>query len=183
MHKYLNFLIGLVLLFLMIQGSLKAYGQRFSSKKMAFGNTYKCLPCGNTCDVTEYSRPGKCPECGMNLVLKSGINFRHVKADKTCSYIHHHKKMILVDVRTRNEFLGKTTHLGRFPHAINIPIQSIQKRYTELNKYKNTPILVYCSHSHRSPQVAYFLSQKGFTRVINMDGGLSVLTNKGCLEF
>jgi rhodanese-related sulfurtransferase len=44
----------------------------------------------------------------------------------------------------------------------------------ELAKYKNKEIIVYCSHSHRSPGASYMLSQNGFKKVTNMQGGMSV---------
>jgi putative intracellular protease/amidase/DNA-directed RNA polymerase subunit RPC12/RpoP len=32
---------------------------------------YVCPPCGATCDAREYDQPGKCPSCGMTLVVRS----------------------------------------------------------------------------------------------------------------
>jgi rhodanese-related sulfurtransferase len=44
----------------------------------------------------------------------------------------------------------------------------------ELKSYKNKNIIVYCSHSHRSPRASYILNQNGFKNVTNMAGGMSV---------
>ncbi|MBK9570546.1 MAG: rhodanese-like domain-containing protein [Chitinophagaceae bacterium] len=35
-------------------------------------------------------------------------------------------------------------------------------------------MVVYCSHSHRSPRASYMLTQNGFKHVTNMQQGMSV---------
>ncbi|MDX1936933.1 MAG: rhodanese-like domain-containing protein, partial [Flavihumibacter sp.] len=52
--------------------------------------------------------------------------------------------------------------------------QQLEQRVKELSKYKNYDIVVYCSHSHRSPRASYILNQHGFKKVTNMEGGMSV---------
>jgi rhodanese-related sulfurtransferase len=69
---------------------------------------------------------------------------------------------------------------GTLKDAINIPIQELPQRLAELEKYKGKEILVFCSHSHRSPQAAYLLRQQGFDKVVNMAGGMSVLQDGSC---
>jgi rhodanese-related sulfurtransferase len=65
-------------------------------------------------------------------------------------------------------------------NAINIPIQELENRISEISRYKNQEIIVFCSHSHRSPQASYILTQNGFKDIINMTGGMSTLTDKSC---
>ena len=82
---------------------------------------------------------------------------------------------VLLDVRTQEEFEGKSKEkFGRLNHALNIPVQQLEKRISELAAYKNKQIVVYCSHSHRSPRASYMLSENGFNKVTNMLGGMSV---------
>ena len=54
------------------------------------------------------------------------------------------------------------------------PSRNLEERMSELEKYKDKEIIVYCSHSHRSPRASYMLNQKGFKKVTNMQGGMSV---------
>src|SRR3954451_907473 len=68
---------------------------------------YVCLPCGNDCDNTVYSKGGKCPHCQMNLVKKSSITFKTISPAEICDYINKHPKTVLLDVRTKEEFDGK----------------------------------------------------------------------------
>ena len=85
------------------------------------------------------------------------------------------KKVIFLDVRTPEEFNGTAPDkFGAIKNAINIPVQDLQARMNELEKYKSSEIVVYCSHSHRSPRASYMLTQRGFKNVTNMQGGMSV---------
>ncbi len=136
---------------------------------------YACTPCGADCDATVYSSPGTCAHCHMPLVIKSTIVFKKMEPAKLCSFVATHKEVILLDVRTKAEFEGTATEkFGRLKNAINIPIQELEQRIAELNQYKNKEIVVYCSHSHRSPRASYLLNEHGFKKVTNMQGGMSV---------
>ena len=67
--------------------------------------------------------------------------------------------------------------MGDIKNAININVQELENRLSQLSKYKDTEILVYCSHSHRSPRASYLLSTNGFKNVSNMSGGVSIIGN------
>ncbi|MGG9964285.1 rhodanese-like domain-containing protein [Ferruginibacter sp. SUN106] len=142
---------------------------------------YVCLPCGSECDNTIYTKPSTCPHCNMKLVDKASVKFNSIEPGALCSFIKDMGKqnVILLDVRTTEEFKGTAKDkFGRLAGAINIPVQQLEKRMGELNKYKSKEIIVYCSHSHRSPMASYMLMQKGFTRVNNMEFGMSEWKNK-----
>jgi rhodanese-related sulfurtransferase/DNA-directed RNA polymerase subunit RPC12/RpoP len=145
--------------------------------------SYKCLPCGRDCDNTVYKAPGKCSDCNMQLVKSVSVSFGTIAPDSICGYIASHPNTILLDVRTKNEFEGKADpDFGALTNAINIPIQELERRLPELDQYKTKEIIVYCSHSHRSPQASYLLTQNGFTKVVNMAGGMSELKNRECVR-
>lgn len=116
----------------------------------------------------------------MQLVKKSSIVFRSIQPSEVCNYISKHPGTILVDVRTTPEYDGKTDTFGTLKNAINIPIQELQGRVLELNDFKDKEVIVYCSYSRRSPRASYFLTQNGFTNVINMEGGMSVMSDNSC---
>ncbi|HYE53813.1 MAG TPA: rhodanese-like domain-containing protein [Chitinophagaceae bacterium] len=142
---------------------------------------YKCLPCGYECDKATYTSPGKCEHCQMALVPASTITFKEVSPADICKYISRHPQTVLLDVRTKTEYEGKANpDFGTLRNSINIPIQELEQRISELEKYKGREILVFCSHSHRSPQAAYMLTQRGFNKVVNMSGGMSVLQDTNC---
>ncbi len=117
----------------------------------------------------------------MDLVLASSITFKNIETTKACDYIKAHPKTILLDVRSKEEFEGKADpDFGSLKNAINIPVEDLKKRWKELEKYKNVEIIVYCSHSHRSPRASYLLTQNGFKNIINLSGGISALNDNAC---
>lgn len=134
---------------------------------------YTCLPCGSSCDTATYKSPGMCSHCHMQLVDKKTITHQILQPQQLCSI--NSSNTIFLDVRTPEEFNGTAPEkFGAIKNAINIPVQELQKRMHELEAYKNKPIIVYCSHSHRSPRASYMLTQAGFTNITNMSGGMSV---------
>jgi rhodanese-related sulfurtransferase len=142
---------------------------------------YQCMPCGLDCDKTVLNESGKCSKCHMDLVKSASIKFKSLSPSTICSYIKSHPKTILLDVRTKEEFEGSANpDYGTLKNAINIPIGELKKRLSELNAYKNKEIIVFCSHSHRSPQASYLLTQNGFNQVINMNGGMSLVKDEDC---
>ncbi len=64
-------------------------------------------------------------------------------------------KKTIIDVRTPEEFLG-----GHVAGSINIPLNEIQKRESEILAM-DQPIILCCASGGRSGQAAQYLSQKG----------------------
>jgi rhodanese-related sulfurtransferase/DNA-directed RNA polymerase subunit RPC12/RpoP len=142
---------------------------------------YVCLPCGNDCDTTVYTEPGTCPSCNMPLVKRSTVNIKNIQPTEICNYIASHPGIVLLDVRTKEEYEGKATpDYGTLNNAINIPLQELKVKLPTISSLKDRQIIVYCSHSHRSPQATYLLMQNGFTKVMNMAGGMSVMKDNSC---
>jgi rhodanese-related sulfurtransferase/DNA-directed RNA polymerase subunit RPC12/RpoP len=136
---------------------------------------FVCTPCGSECDKETYDKPGECTHCHMKLVPKSSVTFKSISPSSLCSVMAKKPGTILLDVRTPEEFNGTAQeNFGRLKGAINIPIQELESRLDELKKNRNRDIIVYCSHSHRSPRASYLLTQNGFSRITNMEGGMSV---------
>jgi len=134
---------------------------------------YACTPCGSDCDTTVHTEPGTCKHCNMTLVDRSTIVHKNIQPNKMCSL--NEKNIVFLDVRTPAEFNGiAEDKFGAIKNAINIPVQELETRIKELEKYKDKEIIVYCSHSHRSPRASYMLTQNGFKNVTNMLGGMSV---------
>lgn len=145
--------------------------------------TYKCIPCGYDCDGDIYTKPGKCLKCQMGLVEKTTIKFKTIQPSEICAYIKLHPNVILLDVRTKEEFEGKVDpNFGTLKNAINIPIQELENKLPTISSLKEKEIIVFCSHSHRSPQASYLMNQKGFVNITNMEGGISMLKDKTCLK-
>jgi len=148
---------------------------------------YVCTPCGNDCDKDVHDKPGSCSDCGMALIDKATIGFKDIDFKTVCERVKANPKLVLLDVRSPGEFKGTSTEVPTFGHlnnAININITELESRIGELNKYKNQEVIVYCSHSHRSPRASYYLATHGFKNVKNVAGGVSTLTPSvpACLD-
>ena len=160
---------------------LSLYTATFGIAQSKQSDPFVCIPCGNACDQDEHNEGGKCPHCNMDLVRKSSIKHKSVSADKVCQFIGSKSNIVLLDVRTKEEFNGSAEpDFGTLKNAINIPIDELQGRLSELKGHKGKTILVFCSHSHRSPRASYLLTQNGFKDVVNMEGGMSVMSEGAC---
>ena len=73
----------------------------------------------------------------------------------------------VVDVRTAEEYRS-----GHIEDAINIDVQKedFQEKASKLDK--NRPVLVYCRSGKRSMTAASALEEMGFTRIVNLNGGM-----------
>lgn len=74
---------------------------------------------------------------------------------------------ILVDVRTVAEF-----EKGHIPNAVNIPLDSIRERMSEIDKNKN--IYIYCWGGQRGYLAQRILKQNGYNLIANMSGGYQI---------
>jgi adenylyltransferase/sulfurtransferase len=74
-------------------------------------------------------------------------------------------KLKIVDVREPNEY-----QINRIPGSELIPLGDVPKRYRELNP--DEEIVVHCKMGGRSAKAADFLRSVGFTRVLNLKGGI-----------
>ena len=70
----------------------------------------------------------------------------------------------LLDVRTKTEFDG-----GKIGNAINIPLDELRSRISEIPKDKT--IYIYCLGGFRGYFAQQILMQKGFNSVFNLSGG------------
>jgi len=86
---------------------------------------------------------------------------------------------LLLDVRSKGENQDtsymQSMNIGHLKDAKNIDIRELNTRLNELQGFKNTPIFVYCSHSQRSRRASKMLADSGFTKVYNINGGMTTL--------
>lgn len=75
------------------------------------------------------------------------------------------KPPLLLDVREPWEY-----EASRIEGARHIPMREIPASLDQLDPQRD--IIVMCHHGVRSLQVAYFLRNAGFERVINLQGGI-----------
>ncbi len=74
---------------------------------------------------------------------------------------------IFVDLREGGEY-GK----GHIANAVNIPAAKLDGRLSELDKYKEKPVVLVCKMGQHSGAVGKKLGQAGYSRVYRMSGGM-----------
>ena len=74
----------------------------------------------------------------------------------------------VIDVRNSDEYVG-----GHLPDARNIPVEQLEARAGELDKFKEAPLILVCQTGGRSADACKQLEKLGFTRVSNLDGGMA----------
>ena len=174
MHKMKNYFIVVAATLFQHCSNSTAEPSSYNKKKPQTAE-YVCLPCGQDCDTVVSAKPGSCNSCHMQLVKKSSVVFNKVLPQDLYEHILKTglNNIVLLDVRTPEEFNGTAPEkFGRLKNAINIPVQQLEERIKELDAYKQKEIIVYCSHSHRSPAASYLLTQKGFKKVTNLQYGM-----------
>ncbi|MBZ5857839.1 rhodanese-like domain-containing protein [Flavihumibacter profundi] len=105
------------------------------------------------------------------------VSYKTVYLEDLCTTLKQQPGYLLLDVRSKGEYADTSQHtganIGYLENAINIDVRELDKRLGELSSYKNKPVFVYCSHSQRSRRAAAMLAENGFTRVFNINEGLT----------
>lgn len=80
----------------------------------------------------------------------------------------------IVDVRDVGEFSD-----GHLPEAKNIPAGKLTERISELEKFKDKPIILCCASGIRSNKALGELKKQGFEKLYNLEGGVDAWVGAG----
>ncbi len=86
----------------------------------------------------------------------------------------NHEHAVLVDVRTQEDFTQ-----GHIINAINIPQADLEARQTELDKYREKPLVLYCQTGTVSGRMSRALKHQGFSNVSVLKGGVQAWKSAG----
>ncbi len=93
----------------------------------------------------------------------------NISAKDALDMIAGEKDVLILDVRTSEEFDGP---LGHLDGASLIPVTVLEKNIDKLEPYKHTKILLVCLTGIRSTTAAGILSKRGFDQLYNLSGGM-----------
>lgn len=79
----------------------------------------------------------------------------------------NHKEALVLDVRENEEF--KSGHLLNAKH---IPLGKLRERIGEIERHRESPIVVMCRSGQRSATACAMLGREGFAQVYNLAGGI-----------
>ncbi|MDD5301249.1 MAG: rhodanese-like domain-containing protein [Gallionella sp.] len=80
----------------------------------------------------------------------------------------NHKNALVLDVRDDGEY-----KVGHILNSMQIPLGKLNERVSELEKYKEQPIVVVCRSGNRSGTACAALGKHGFTQAYNLAGGVT----------
>lgn len=79
----------------------------------------------------------------------------------------NHDDAVILDVRTEDEYKD-----GYIANSVHLPLGQLKSRVSDLNPYKEQPIIVCCRTGNRSSQAAVILKKQGFGDLYNLVGGI-----------
>src|SRR5437660_886988 len=99
-------------------------------------------------------------------VILRGAPYRDVQPAEALVLYEKTPGLFVLDVRTPAEFAS-----GHIPNAHLISVDELEDRLGELPP-KDTPMLVHCAAGGRSTTACQTLGQHGYTRLLNLVGGM-----------
>ena len=80
----------------------------------------------------------------------------------------NHDGAVTIDIRTKSDFES-----GHIVNSIHIPLAKLLQASAKLKKYKDKPLVVYCTTGTLSGQALKALKEMGFDQTHALKGGLS----------
>ena len=81
---------------------------------------------------------------------------------------------LVVDVRETSEWAG-----GHIANAKHIALGQIDKHLVEIEKFKQTPVILCCASGTRGQSARDKLTKAGFEKVFNLAGGIGAWSEAG----
>jgi rhodanese-related sulfurtransferase len=79
----------------------------------------------------------------------------------------NYENAVIVDVRDDSEYAN-----GHLPNSKHIPAEKMEERWSELEKYKDKPIVMIYRGGVRSSSASALLKKNGFLQIFNLMGGI-----------
>ena len=80
----------------------------------------------------------------------------------------NHKNALVLDVREEKEF-----NAGHILNAKLIPLGKLSEQMSELERYRERPIVVVCRSGQRSASACALLGKNGYAQTYNLEGGMT----------
>lgn len=112
------------------------------------------------------------------------VKYTTVFPEDLCNALRSNPNYVLLDVRSQAEYddtmsASPSLNVGHLKNSMHIDIRQLPQRWKELTAYKDRPLFVYCSHSQRSRRASRLLADSGFTKIYNINGGLTNFYDQG----
>ncbi len=95
-------------------------------------------------------------------------NSKEISVQELKEMQNENPDLVILDVRTPAELVGP---LGKIEGVVNIPVQELEQRINEVEKYKDKDIAIICRTGNRSGAAQKVLEKHGIESV-NVQGGM-----------
>jgi sulfur-carrier protein adenylyltransferase/sulfurtransferase len=135
-------------------------------------------------------RNPKCPMCGDQPSIKQLIDYdqfcgvrgqetpvaaasssAEVTVEELKKRLDRREDVFILDVRNPEEY-----QICRLPGSTLIPLPSLPQRFAELDRGQE--LVVHCKSGMRSQKAIQFLREQGFTKLVNLKGGILAWADK-----
>jgi rhodanese-related sulfurtransferase len=97
--------------------------------------------------------------------LCNPVNETEITPAQLAERLARGEELVLIDVREPHEW-----DAGHLDQALHVPLQQVPKRLDEMPRDKE--LVMICRSGGRSANAQQFLKQNGYTRVLNLTGGM-----------
>lgn len=102
------------------------------------------------------------------LVVTEGRKAGKTVSTQQATTLINRENAVVVDLRSKKDYAA-----GHIVDSINIPFDSLEKRLSELDKYKGRPIILACASGQHAGSCAKQLKAAGHDNVSRLSGGMS----------
>lgn len=99
--------------------------------------------------------------------MESQITFNELMPRELKKRMDEADDLVILDVREPHELA-----ICSLANTVHIPLGQLPFRLSELEKYRNSEIVVYCRSGKRSASACQLLARSGFASVANLTGGI-----------
>ena len=93
---------------------------------------------------------------------------KDISIDESKKLINDGDVTLILDVRNEDEFAE-----GHLKNAIQIPVKELKENLSDIEKFKDELVLVYCRSGKRSAEAVDILKENGFKNLVHMKDGIS----------
>ncbi|MDB2069122.1 rhodanese-like domain-containing protein [Clostridium perfringens] len=93
---------------------------------------------------------------------------KDISIDESKKLINDGEVTLILDVRNEDEFTE-----GHLKNAIQIPVKELKENLSDIEKFKDELVLVYCRSGKRSAEAVDILKENGFKNLVHMKDGIS----------
>ena len=93
---------------------------------------------------------------------------KDISIDESKKLINDGEVTLILDVRNEDEFAE-----GHLKNAIQIPVKELKENLSDIEKFKDELVLVYCRSGKRSAEAVDILKENGFKNLVHMKEGIS----------